>query len=122
MKRLLLVIALLVATAAIMPSCGGAKHFTKIWLANWTGRSFQPDGGDALDDGCSRAVLDLKHGSTAEIAIQRSGATVVTIVAKSLVDKSNATDLEAGLKLYEPNSGQFQVVCDEPTLVEATLK
>jgi len=104
MKRLLLVLALFVVTAAVMPSCA-AKHFTKIWLANWTGRPFQPNGGDDLGDGGSRAVLDLKHGSTANITVQRGGITVVTIVAKSLVDKSNAADLEAGIKLYEPSSG-----------------
>ena len=120
MKRLLLLL-LLVAMVMLVPSCG-TKHFTKLYLANWTEAPFLINGGDELDCGCSRVVLDLKHGATADIRIVRGGITVVTIEAKSLVDKNNATDLEAGLRLYEPTTGDFEVVCDEPTLVSATLK
>jgi hypothetical protein len=120
MRRLIL-LSVLVALVAFMPSCG-AKHFTKLYLANWTERPFLINGGDELDCGCSRVVLELKHGASADIRIVRGGITVTTIVAKSLVDAGNATDLEAGLRLYEPTTGTFEVVCDEPTLVSATLK
>ena len=120
MKRLMLLL-LLVAMVALVPSCG-TKHFTKLYLANWTERPFLINGGDELDCGCSRVVLELKHGSSADIRIVRGGATVVTIVATSLVDAGNATDMEAGLRLYEPTADSFYVVCDEPTLINATLK
>jgi len=119
MRRLLLVVALLVATAVVVASkCDpGNKHGTKIFLANWCENPFHPNGGAKLDIGGSREILTLEHGSTADISIQRNGVTV-----KSLVDKGSNADYEAAIRLEEPSTGQFKATSDAEDIVTATLR
>jgi hypothetical protein len=124
MRRLLLVVALFITTAVVTAPTGCEDPYagvTKVYVVNNTENPFHPNGGDRLDLGCSREVLNLKHSYSADITIVRNGTKLATLEVLSLIKESEESNYEVAIHVTEPETQLFEAAVDTAGVIQVTV-